>query len=47
VLLSLDGDEIREVRYVDTDHYRVTKQFLAARYFRHLFSEEPDDDGEV
>lgn len=49
VLLSLDGDAIREVSYVDTDHYRVTKQFLAApeRYFRHLFSEEPDDDGEA
>jgi len=49
VLLSLNGDEIREVRYVDTDHYRVTKQFLAApeRYFRHLSSEEPDDEGEA
>jgi predicted ATPase len=46
VLLSLDGDGIREVRYTDTDHYRVTRQFLAApdRYFRHLFAEEPDDD---
>jgi hypothetical protein len=34
---------------VDTDHYRVTKQFLAApeRYFRHLLSDEADDDGEV
>jgi predicted ATPase len=47
VLLSLDGDVIREISYTDTDHYRVTKQFLAApeRYFRHLFSEEPDDGG--
>ena len=46
VLLSLDGNEIREVHYVDTDHYRVTKQFLTApeRYFKHLFSEESADD---
>jgi len=45
-LLSLDGDEIRRVQYEETDHYRVTKQFLASpeRYFRHLFSEESDDD---
>jgi predicted ATPase len=45
-LLSLDGNEIRQVQYTDTEHYRVTKQFLASpeRYFRHLFSEEPDDD---
>jgi predicted ATPase len=49
VLLCLDSDEIRRVQYEDTDHYRVTKQFLASpeRYFRHLFSEEPDDDDET
>jgi len=48
VLLSLDGDAIRQVQYMDTEHYRVTKQFLTSpeRYFRHLFSEEPDDDGD-
>ena len=48
VLLSLDGDAIRQVRYEDTEHYRVTKQFLASpeRYFRHLFSEKADEDGE-
>jgi predicted ATPase len=48
VLLSLDGDAIRPVQYEDTEHYRVTKQFLASpeRYFRHLFCEESDDDGE-
>ena len=45
-LLSLDGNEIRQVQYTDTDHYRVTKQFLASpeRYFRHLFSKDPDDE---
>jgi predicted ATPase len=46
ILLSLDGGGIRPVRYTDTDHYRVTKQFLSSpeRYFKHLFSDEPDDD---
>jgi len=46
ILLSLDGKEIRQVQYTDTDHYRVTKQFLASpeRYFRHLFSERSEDD---
>ena len=40
VLFSLDGDAIREIAYSDTDHYRVTKDFLNApeRFFRHLFS---------
>ncbi len=49
VLLSLDGDAIRQVDYTDTEHYRVTKQFLASpeRYFRHLFSEESDDEEET
>lgn len=45
VLLSLDGESIHAVRYVDTDHYRVTKQFLISpeRYFKHLFSNNSDD----
>jgi predicted ATPase len=49
VLLSLDGDAIREVHYTDTEHYRVTKQFLISpeRYFRHLFSEDYEDDVET
>ena len=49
VLLSLDSNAIREVDYTDTEHYRVTKQFLASpeRYFKHLFLEESDDDGET
>ena len=44
VLLSLDGDSIAEVNYRDSDHYRITRDFLNApeRYFRHLF-EAPDD----
>ena len=49
ILLGLDGNEIRQVQYTETDHYRVTKQFLASpeRYFRHLFSEDPEDDDEA
>jgi len=49
ILLSLDSDAIREVDYRDTEHYRVTKQFLASpeRYFKHLFSGESDDEGET
>jgi predicted ATPase len=44
-LLSLDGDGISPIRYADTDHYRVTRDFLAApeRYFKHLFG---GDDGD-
>jgi predicted ATPase len=49
VLYSLDGDEIREIAYRDTEHYRVTRDFLLApeRFFRHLFSgaDEEGDDG--
>lgn len=43
-ILSLDGSGIRPVAYEDTDHYRITKDFLDApeRFFRHLLSEEPD-----
>jgi predicted ATPase len=46
LLLSLDGDAIRPVNYADTEHYRVTRQFLNApeRYLRHLFAEDPDTD---
>ena len=45
-VLSLDSGTIEEVDYRDTDHYRVTRDFLASpeRFFRHLF-DEPDDDG--
>jgi predicted ATPase len=44
VLLSLDGDSIQEVAYKETEHYRVTRDFLNApeRFFKHLFeTEEP------
>jgi predicted ATPase len=43
-ILSLDGGEIRSVTYQETDHYRVTKDFLNApgRFYRHLFSQDAD-----
>jgi predicted ATPase len=42
VLLSLDGNQIREIDYLETDHYRITKEFLLhpQLYLRHLFSDE-------
>jgi len=38
-VLSLDGGTIRQVDYRDTDHYRLTFDFLQApeRFFRYLF----------
>jgi predicted ATPase len=46
VLLSLDGDAIRAIRYKETDHYQVTKEFLMSpeRYFKHLFAPDPDEE---
>lgn len=48
VLYSLDGDSMQEVDYRETEHYRLTRDFLNApeRYFEALFSEE-DDGGET
>jgi predicted ATPase len=45
VLLSLDGDSIRPVEYTETEHYRITRDFLNApeRYFTHLFAPDTDD----
>jgi predicted ATPase len=41
-ILSLDGGEIRPVTYPETDHFRVTRDFLNApeRFYRHLFRDE-------
>ncbi len=48
VLFSLDGDSIREIAYRETEHYRVTRDFLNApeRYFKHLFGAEGDGEGD-
>jgi predicted ATPase len=39
-VFSLDGATIRQVDYRETDHYRLTVDFLQApeRFFRHLFA---------
>jgi predicted ATPase len=39
VLLGLDGERIEEISYRESQHYRVTRDFLNApeRYFKHLF----------
>jgi predicted ATPase len=41
-LLNLDGGPIREVAYADTQHYKLTKEFLESpeRFFKHLFTED-------
>jgi predicted ATPase len=41
-LYSLDGDSIQEVAFRETEHYRVTRDFLNApdRYFKHLFTDK-------
>ena len=44
MLLSLDGSGITRVEYTETEHYRLTRDFLSCpeRYFQHLFA--PDDE---
>jgi len=46
VLFSLDGDSIREVEYRETEHYRITRDFLNTpeRYFAHLFADSEEDE---
>jgi predicted ATPase len=40
VLFDLDGDGIQEIEYLETKHYRVTRDFLQSpeRFFKHLFA---------
>ena len=47
VLFSFDGDAIGEIAYHESEHYRVTRDFLNApeRYFKHLF-DTPDEGGD-
>ena len=47
-VLSLDGGRLQAVPYADTEHFRLTRDFLNApeRYFRHLFVGENDDAGQ-
>lgn len=48
-LFSLDGDTIREVVYEETEHYRLTRDFLNSpeRYFKHLFRADCDEEGDA
>ena len=43
LLLSLDGDRIEAVKYEDTEHYRITHDFLDCpeRYLKHLLDDTP------
>jgi predicted ATPase len=45
---SLDGGQLQAVPYAETEHFRLTRDFLNApeRYFRHLFAGESDHAGE-
>lgn len=48
-VLSLDGGSIQPVDYRDTEHYRITREFLESpeRYFRHLFDRPPPNTEDV
>jgi predicted ATPase len=48
VIFDLDGSGIRPIRYQDTKHYLVTRDFLNApeRFFKHLLQPMDDADGE-
>ena len=45
-VLSLDDGVIRPVDYRETEHFRLTRDFLEApeRFFRHLFDDSSGDD---
>jgi predicted ATPase len=49
VLFSLDGDRIREIAYRESDHYRVTRDFLNApeRYYKYLFDNPSSGDSDT
>jgi predicted ATPase len=47
-VLSLDGGKFSEVDYRETEHFRLTRDFLNApeRFFRHLLTEGGEGEGE-
>jgi predicted ATPase len=47
-LYSFSSDGISEIAYRDTEHYRVTTDFLNApeRYLRYLFADDDQDEGD-
>jgi predicted ATPase len=46
VLFALDGDGLHETAYSETDHFRITRDFLNApeRYLRHLLGVSDGND---
>lgn len=48
VLFDLDGDGMSEIRYEDTKHFSITRDFLNApdRFFKHLFAASPPSETE-
>jgi predicted ATPase len=49
VLLSLDGDAIREIDYRDTKHFLITRDFLNSpeSFFKHLFGKDDENPGDA
>lgn len=47
IIYNMDGDGMREIAYLDTDHYQLTRDFLNApeRYLELLFGEDDRDEG--
>jgi predicted ATPase len=45
VLFDLDGERIQEIRYRDTKHFLITRDFLNSpeRFFKHLFGSSGED----
>jgi predicted ATPase len=45
-VLSLDGGALTEIDYRESEHFRLTRDFLNApeRFYRHLLEEEPEAD---
>ena len=43
-IYRLDGDGIAPIAYEDSEHFRITRDFLAdrKRFFRHLFTDEEE-----
>jgi hypothetical protein len=48
LLYQLDADGIRQVAYEDTEHYRITRDFLVSheRYFKHMFAAADESEQE-
>jgi predicted ATPase len=45
-VLSLDGGALTEIDYRETEHFRLTRDFLNApeRFYRHLLEDQVADD---